>query len=266
MSGLRLGHRCERERLAAEEYRRWTPVLQGFIAREFPTLSCAERDELRDGAWEDLCKHRARRGRGGFNTPIGYLRRAALSRGISLRRSQGTRRTDPTDPADEAFEEIAGGDTAEEAIGSFDDERLLSALSTLSREERAVLFCRVHLGLGAAATRSALRMTLKRYELVHARALDRICALYATRLGGPAFERCRLALLRRLENGSANRMQLERAERLATNRDPVLARAVAVFAAKAQRGAGPGRIGSRVGSASARYAAARRARRSAVGH
>lgn len=215
MKRRRSDRSADRERLAAEEYRRWTPVLEAFIAREFRTLSHAERAEVRDAAWEDLMRHRSRKGHGGYDTPIGYLRRAALSHGISLRRAQRQRRTDPADPADWVF--IApGGDVAEEAHESLDEERLRAALMSLPVEERSVLFLRAFVGLGASATRSALRMTLKRYELVHARALDRMCDLYVEGLESPVFAHHRRALARTINKGRGTNWKLQRARKLAS--------------------------------------------------
>jgi DNA-directed RNA polymerase specialized sigma24 family protein len=163
----------ERERLAAEEYRACRPILERFIARKFPSLSHHDRAELRDDAWEALCRRRRARADEGFVSPTAYLERAALSLGYNVRRDRAARRTDPTDPCSHVFSMVTGGDVAEDVIAPFDDERLLLSLLDIGPEERAVLFCRIYLGLRARDTWRVLGLTQKRYELVHARAVRR---------------------------------------------------------------------------------------------
>jgi DNA-directed RNA polymerase specialized sigma24 family protein len=163
----------EDERRAAEEYRSCNPQLERFIARKFPSFAHHDRAELRDDAWEALCRRRRARGDEGFASPLAYLERAALSLGCNLRRDRATRRTHPTDPNSRVFWAVSGGDVADEVIASSDEERLLSTLSAIGSEEQAVLFCRIILGLRARDVWRILGMTRKRYELVHARALKR---------------------------------------------------------------------------------------------
>jgi DNA-directed RNA polymerase specialized sigma24 family protein len=216
-----------RARIADEEYRRCNPLLDQFIARRFKDMSKADRDDVGGDAWEALWRRRQKRGDEGYETPIFFLERVAFRLSLNLRRNQAGRQTYATDPASELFSEIEGGDVVEEAIASIEDERCLSILAALSDEEKAVLLCRVCFDLDPRATQAVLGMTEKRYELVHGRALDEACNLYATQLGGPVFERHRRALLGDLESGEVNAWRLMRAAKLAALGDQDLARAVA---------------------------------------
>jgi hypothetical protein len=227
MTPVALLKRQRREQRAKDDFERWTPVLDHYLQRAFPSLTLSEREEIVSDCWEALyrCEAEGEVDLDQFDGRIKWLRERAHNRGLEAVRNHASRRTELTDPQDEAFtEELAGGDAEADAMAELDDELIQDFARTLNGNDRRVFAGTIALGMKPADIQRATGMSRKRYERVSARVNDHAARFFLA-LQMPGLEEAKARLASAIESGEVNQTQLLAAEKIAVE-DPELQRAL----------------------------------------
>jgi DNA-directed RNA polymerase specialized sigma24 family protein len=229
VSPAELVRRRRQENRARELYERWTPVLRGYLRREWGVLSESDREDVIQETW----LHYAAAEEGGefdsadYDSPIKWLTERARFEANEIRKRYARRQTTPTDPLGDQLTALEGGDAERDALEDLDDAEMREFAASLVGSDRQVFAGHFVLGMKAGDIRRATGLSTKRYEKVSARLNDRIREHFMA-LNLPGLDAAKARLAKALESGEVNQQQLLAAEKIATS-DPALADAITRF-------------------------------------